>query len=157
MRIKYKPAGFRGFRFPERKCLGTVIANNVIITSSMCCENMIDFRIIDSSGGVNGMVNGSGKYLMQGVHTGHGSAALYGATYLCKNGQRKNGGCKKVRNGKRRRRDDNDGEYEDMICIFKAPFNIVEELKMEAAKDRAIIVLDYYQDIILDYLQIWKS
>ena len=108
--------------------MGTLIANNIIITSSACCEGIQDFTIINSAGGTNGMVNGSGKYLMQGVHTGHGSAALYGATYLCKRGQRKNGGCKK--NGKRRKRDDSfaDESLEDsqMICIIRSPYNLIE-------------------------------
>ena len=127
MRITYEPPeGYRGFTAPHRKCSGILIANNVIITRSDCCEDMTDWEIIDAEGGVNGMVNGSGKYLMQGVHTGHGSAALYGATYLCKRGQRKNGGCKK--NGKRRKREDDDESLEDsqMICIIRSPYNLIE-------------------------------
>ena len=124
--------------------MGTLIANNIIITSSACCEGIQDFTIINSAGGTNGMVNGSGKYLMQGVHTGHGSAALYGATYLCKNGQRKNGGCKKVRNGKRRRRDDIDGELEPPICILRAPYNVIEVWRgTETIKDRSEIIFGY--------------
>ena len=145
MRITYEPPeGYRGFTAPHRKCSGILIANNVIITRSDCCEGMTDWEIIDAEGGVNGMVNGSGKYLMQGVHTGHGSAALYGATYLCKNGQRKNGGCKKVRNGKRRRRDDIDGELEPPICILRAPYNVIEVWRgTETIKDRSEMIFFY--------------
>ena len=135
MRIKYQPSDLYTWGsnvFLERKCMGTLIANNIIITSSACCEGIQDFTIINSAGGTNGMVNGSGKYLMQGVHTGHGSAALYGATYLCKRGQRKNGGCKK--NGRRRKREDGDDDL-SMVCILKTPFNIKEEFKMETIKD----------------------
>ena len=145
MRIKYQPSDLYTWGsnvFLERKCIGTLIANNVIITSSACCENIQDFTIINSAGGTNGMVNGSGKYLMQGVDTGHGSAALLGASYLCKRGQRKNGSCKKY--GKRRKREAGDDDL-SLVCILQTPFNIMEEFKMETIKDCLTFELIFFK------------
>ena len=65
LRIEYKPndAYTWGTNIVlERKCMGTLIANNVIITSSACCESIQDFTIINSSGGTNGMINTNARY-----------------------------------------------------------------------------------------------
>jgi len=117
----------------ERKCMGTLIANNVIITSSACCEDIQDFTIINSSGGTNGMINTNARYGGLGAHTAHLSMSFFGSSFVCKNGQKKNGKCKKA--GKRRRRDESDDDM-DMICLLKTPYDIVETFKMKTIKER---------------------
>ena len=116
----------------ERKCIGTLIANNVIITSSACCENIHDFAIINSAGGTNGMINTNGRYGGTG-HSGHLSLTYFQSSFVCFFGQKKNGKCKKP--PKRRRRDES-GNDSDMICILKTPYDIVETFKMETIKER---------------------
>ena len=136
LRIEYKPndAYTWGTNIVlERKCMGTLIANNVIITSSACCENMQDFTIINSSGGTNGMINTNGRYGGLGAHTSHTSLSFFGSSFVCKHGHNKNGKCKKA--GKRRKRDES-GDDTDMICLLKTPYDIVETFKMETIKER---------------------
>ena len=49
LRIKYESSDNES-GFSDRNCIGTVIANNVIITSTACCEGMQDWSVIDSKG-----------------------------------------------------------------------------------------------------------
>ena len=120
----------------ERKCMGTLIANNVILTSSNCCENIRDFSIIDSSGGTNGQNNNTGKNVNK---AGHLSNSVYGKSksyQMCKWGQKKNGDCKKKGTGRRRKRDTDEDDYADMICVLNAPFNVADEFVVETIKER---------------------
>ena len=141
LRIEYKPNDAYTWGtniFLERKCMGTLIANNVIITSSACCKDIQDFTIINSSGGTNGMINTNARYGGLGAHTAHLSMSFFGSSFVCKNGQKKNGRCKKA--GKRRRRDESgdleSGDDTDMICLLKTPYDIAETFKMETIKER---------------------
>ena len=129
------PEGYQGFTPPERKCSGVLIANNVVVTSPDCCEDIYDLGIIDTSGGTNGMINTNARYGGLGAHTAHLSMSFFGSSFVCKNGQKKNGKCKKP--GKRRRRDDSDEE--PAICILRALYNIAEAFKTETIKDRSEI------------------
>ena len=121
MRIEYQQTDDQN-KLLERKCMGTLIADNVILTSSKCCENIRDFSIIDSEGGTNGAIAAisvnSGAGWMK--NNQHGKAAV---TERCKYGQKANGKCKKAG---RRRRDEGDGEFIETICVIKAPYNVVE-------------------------------
>ena len=143
LRIEYKPNDAYTWGtniFLERKCMGTLIANNVIITSSACCEDIQDFTIINSSGGTNGMINTNARYGGLGAHTAHLSMSFFGSSFVCKNGQKKNGKCKKA--GKRRKREDGDekgdedGDVAEMICILRTTFNVVEQFEKKPIKDR---------------------
>ena len=139
LRIKYQSAEHES-GFSERTCIGTVIANNVILTSSACCENIEDFKIIDSSGGTNGMINTNGRYGGLGAHTTHTSLSYFSSSFVCKHGHNKNGKCKKA--GKRRKREDGDetgdedGDVAEMICILRTMFNVVEQFEKKPLKDR---------------------
>ena len=117
--------------------MGHLIADNVILTSSACCEDIIDFQIIDSSGGTNGAISAISVYVNGGYvdNESHGKGT---ASQHCKYGQKKNGKCKKA--GRRRRDEENEDDSVDTICVLKTPYKITPEdpiyLSIKPAKDR---------------------
>ena len=133
LKIKFKATGDE---FPERKCMGHLIAENVILTSSMCCENLLDVSVIDSSGGTNGQLNNTGRTQNKGGNVNHWAYGNYKAVQMCKYGQKSNGKCKKKGTGRRRKRETDDDDYADMICVLNAPFNIADEFAVETIKER---------------------
>ena len=141
------PEGYQGFTPPERKCSGVLIANNVIVTSPDCCEDITDlginaFSLIDTSGGTNGMINTNGRLGGLGAHTTHTSMSYFSSSFTCMFGQKSNGKCKKP--GSRGRRDDSDEE--PAICIIRAQYNIAEAFKAETIKDRSEIKFFYVEN-----------
>ena len=131
LKIKFKASGDE---FPERKCMGHLIADNVILTSSMCCENLLDVSVIDSSGGTNGQNNNTGKNVNKAGHFNNSAYGKSKSYQLCKWGQKKNGDCKKKRSGRRRREEETDSS--DMICVIRLPYKIEYEYSsMSPAKD----------------------
>ena len=86
------------------------------------------------------MINTNARYGGLGAHTAHLSMSFFGSSFVCKNGQKKNGRCKKA--GKRRRRDESgdleSGDDTDMICLLKTPYDIIWSIdpKMETIKER---------------------
>ena len=121
--------------------MGTIIADNVLITHHECCVDFEDCDIIDSSGGTQGAIGTSS------VNTG-GSGGGWNTAYHskkiggnCKNGQNKSGKCKKK--GRRRRESD---DFEE-ICLIKSTFSIVEKFKgRESIQDNfTSLDFNYYQ------------
>ena len=131
LKIKFKPSGDE---VQERKCMGHLIADNVILTSSMCCENFLEVSVIDSDGGTNGQNINTGKNVNK---AGHLNNSVYGKSksyQMCKWGQKKNGDCKKKGTGRRRREEETDSS--NMICVIRLPYKIeFESSSKQPSKD----------------------